>query len=161
MNWIYKALFLCFFATSMLLQSCGINSNLMFKQAKGEENNDSIPLQPVAAYRISPDDKITFSLSTNNGSEIVKGISGISTDAKSVQASTTEYMVRRNGEVELPVLGIVKVAGLTVEECEDKLIELFSVEYQSPFIQVRITNQRVIVFPGNGSDATVVSVGKF
>ena len=32
----------------------------------------------------------------------------------------------------------------------------YSREYQEPFIQVSITNQRVIVFPGNGSDAKVI-----
>ena len=158
MNWMYKALFFLLFASTLLFQSCGINSNLMFKQAKGEENNDSIPLQPVAAYRISPDDKITFTLSTNNGSDIIEGISGVSENGNKQGKATTEYFVRRNGDVEIPVLGIVNVGGLTVEECEDKLIELFSTEYQQPFVQVRITNQRVIVFPGNGSDATVVQL---
>ncbi len=153
---MYKILFFLSLILIITVQSCGINSNLMFKQAKGEENNDSIPLQPAEAYRISPDDKITFTLSTNNGAEIISGVSGVSEEGKGQVKSTTEYLVRRNGEVELPVLGIVKVAGLTVEECEDKLIELFSTEYQNPFIQVKITNQRVIVFPGNGSDATVV-----
>ena len=33
---------------------------------------------------------------------------------------------------------------------------MFASSYQDPFIQVKITNQRVIVFPGNGSDAKVV-----
>jgi len=158
MNWMYKTLFFLIIASTFLLQSCGINSNLMFKQAKGEENNDSIPLKPVEAYRISPDDKITFTLSTNNGSDIIEGISGVSEEGNKQGKATTEYLVRRNGDVEIPVLGIVNVGGLTVVECEDKLIELFSTEYQQPFVQVRITNQRVIVFPGNGSDATVVQL---
>jgi len=155
---MYKLLFVLSLLMTLLFQSCGINSNLMFKQAKGEENNDSIPLQPSEAYRISPDDKITFTLSTNNGADIIEGVTGISDDVKKQTKATTEYLVRRNGEVELPVLGIVHVAGLTVEECEDTLISLFSAEYQSPYVQVKITNQRVIVFPGNGSDATVVQL---
>ena len=147
----------CFLGTTLLLQSCGVNSNLMFKQAKGEINNDSIPLQPTEAYRISPDDKISFTLATNEGASIIEGISGVSDD-KLKNTSSTEYLVRRNGEVELPVLGMVEIAGLTVVECEDKLIELFSKQYQEPFVQVKITNQRVIVFPGNGSDAMVVQL---
>lgn len=157
MNWIYKLLFLLLVTSTMLFQSCGVNSNLMFKQAKGEEGNDSIPLRPSETYRISPDDKITFTLSTNNGSDIIEGVSGIN-EGTSRMEITTEYLVRRNGEVELPVLGIVTVGGLTVEECEDTLIGLFSFEYQEPFVQVKITNSRVIVFPGNGSDATVVKL---
>lgn len=157
MKLIYKTLLLTFFAAMFLLQSCGVNSNLMFKQAKGEVNNDSIPLQPRETYRISADDKITFTLATNKGASIIEGISGVS-DASKKTVNSTEYLVRSNGEVELPKLGIVKVAGLTVEECEDKLTDLFSAEYQDPFVQVKITNQRVIVFPGNGSDAKVVQL---
>ncbi len=158
MNWMYKLLFILFLLMTLFFQSCGINSNLMFKQAKGEENNDSIPLRPSEAYRISPDDKITFTLSTNNGSDIIEGVTGITDDSKNKTNKITEYLVRRNGEVELPVLGVVNVGGLTVEECEDTLVRLFSKEYQEPYVQVKITNQRVIVFPGNGSDATVVKL---
>ncbi|NRA10333.1 MAG: SLBB domain-containing protein, partial [Crocinitomicaceae bacterium] len=46
----------------------------------------------------------------------------------------------------------------SIEECEDKLVDLFSAQYKEPFVQVNITNHRVIVFPGNGSDAKVVTL---
>ena len=36
------------------------------------------------------------------------------------------------------------------------MVHLFSGEYVEPFVQVKVTNQRVIVFPGNGSDAKVI-----
>jgi len=50
----------------------------------------------------------------------------------------------------------VPVSGLTIPQFEDTLQKLFSKEYQEPFVQVKITNQRVVVFPGNGSDAMVI-----
>lgn len=146
-----------FFAITSLLQSCGVNSNLMLKQAKGDENAQNIPMEPAEAYKISPDDKISFSLSTNNGAQLVESLSGVSGTGVRA-AKELIYLVRSNGFVELPVLGKVEVAGLTIEECEDKLVELFSVEYKEPFVQVNITNHRVIVFPGNGSDAKVVNL---
>jgi len=138
-----------------LIQSCGVNSNLMFKEAKDEVKYDSIPLNPTEEYRISQDDKITFTLTTNNGTDIIEKMSGISSEKVSVN-SQTEYIVRTNGEVELPIVGKIKIAGLTVEQAEDTLVKLFSGEYIDPFVQVNITNQRVIVFPGNGSDAKVI-----
>lgn len=146
-----------FLGAVLVLQSCGVNSNIMFKQAKGEANNDSIPLTPSEVYRISADDKISFTLATNNGASIIEGISGID-GQNQTSRNSSEYLVRRNGKAELPILGLVSVAGLTVEECEDKLTELLSVEYQDPFVQLKITNQRVIIFPGNGSNATVVEL---
>ncbi len=138
----------------MLLPSCGVNSNVMFKVPKGEINYDSIPMTPSEDYRISVDDKITFNLNTNNGAAIIDRMSGIS-ESQRILTKEDEYVVRGTGEVELPVIGSVHIAGLTIEECEDTLTERYSF-YQNPFVQVKVTNQRVIVFPGNGSDARVI-----
>lgn len=142
-------------ATTSILLSCGVNSNIMFKEAEGTEVNSSeIPLKPTDEYRLSVDDKITFTLATNEGAVIIDGPDEIS--GANGTGVAMEYVVRSNGKVELPKLGKVYVAGLTVEECEDTLEALFSVEYQDPFVQVHVTNQRVIVFTGNGSDAQVI-----
>lgn len=146
------------------LQSCAVNSNLMFKEVKGEEskvvyNVDSIPMLPKEDYRISPDDKITFTLSTNNGTQIIERMSGIGEKVSSnTQGTKMQYLVRKNGKVELPVIGKTLIGGLTIEECEDTLAKLYSSSYINPFVQVQITNQRVIVFPGSGSDAQVVQL---
>jgi polysaccharide export outer membrane protein len=126
----------------------------MFKVPKGEVNFDSIPMFPVEDYRISPDDKITFEMYTNDGAVIIDNMSGVSPNRVNA-ASIREYVVRSNGEVELPVIGKINIEGLTIEQCEDTLVSKFT-SYQDPFIQVRVTNQRVIVFPGNGSDAKVI-----
>lgn len=137
-------------------QSCGVNSNIMFKSPKGEHaQSDSIPMTPLQDYQISVDDKLSFTLATNNGTKIIESLSGINQQVGGA-GTGSDYVVRRTGKVELPILGEVKVEGLTVAQCEDSLQRLFSKEYQDPFVQVRITNQRVIVFPGNGSDARVI-----
>lgn len=137
-----------------MFASCGVNSNVMFKVPKGEVNYDSIPMAPVEDYKISVDDKISFTLFTNNGAQIIDLMSGVSS-VNGVNNASYEYVVRRNGEVELPVIGNIYVQGLTIAECEDTLTNRFKM-YQDPFVQVKITNQRVIVFPGNGSDAKVI-----
>ena len=139
----------------ILVSSCGINSNVMFKEAKGAKTNDSIPLKPTEDYKISQDDKFTFSLTTKNGTRIIEELSGISTGSRVTQREL-EYIVRQNGEAKLPIIGLVKVAGLSVAECEDSLEMKYGVKFQDPFVQLRVTNQRVIVFPGNGSDARVI-----
>ena len=148
-----------FFMASVLLlslASCSINSNIMFKSPKGEHAvSDSIPMHPATEYRISADDKLTFSLSTNEGTKLLEAMSGVDQGGAG-QAGGTEYLVRNNGKVELPVLGEVKAEGLTIAEFEDSLEHLYAKEYRDPFVQVRITNQRVIVFPGNGGDAKVI-----
>ncbi|ASS47434.1 MAG: hypothetical protein A3D31_16465 [Candidatus Fluviicola riflensis] len=135
--------------------SCGINSNLMFKTPKGvPERNDSIPLRPTTEYTISRDDKFSFTLYTNGGKRIVENMAGMN-DTKG-NSQIPEYIVRPNGTAELPIIGEIMVAGLTVQQCEDTLAKAFAIEYQEPYVQVKLTNQRVIVFPGNGSEAKVI-----
>lgn len=151
---IFKIVF-SIFGLLLLATSCGVNSNVMFKEAKGAEVKDSIPLTPVEDYRISVDDKISFNLYTNDGKRIVESLTGIEEQSRWSRLET-EYLVRNDGTAKLPIIGYVHVEGLTVEECEDTLAKMYSAQYNSPFVQVRITNQRVIVFPGNGSDAKVI-----
>lgn len=141
---------------AIVVYSCGVNSNLMLKQAKGTEvNSDEIPLRPAEEYKIAVNDKITFQLYVNEGADLIDGTSEISvgSDGKFDKA---EYVVRNNGQVELPKLGKVEVKGKTVEQFEDTLEILYSKEYKAPFVKVQITNQRVIVFPGSGAEAKVV-----
>lgn len=147
---------ICVFCFILGLGSCGVNSNIMFKAPKGEyASKDSVPMFPTEDYRISVDDKMTFTLATNNGTKIIESMSGIGQEGVG-SSITTEYVVRKSGKVELPILGEVRIEGLTIAQCEDTLQQLFSKEYQDPFVQVQVTNQRVIVFPGNGSDAQVI-----
>lgn len=142
--------------TAGIYSSCGINSNLMFKTPKGvEEITDSIPLQPTTEYTISRDDKFTFTLYTNGGKRIVENLAGMDEEQRLTMEKPV-YIVRPNGTAELPVVGSIKVAGLTVQQCEDTLQQYYAKEYKEPFVQVQLTNQRVIVFPGNGSDAKVI-----
>lgn len=144
----------------VVFSGCGINSNIMFKVAKGDEvHYDSIPLAPTEDYLISIDDKITFQLYTNDGEMLLLNNADVAQKnvaGNTNSSSTVEYLVKRDGTVELPKLGKIKIQGLSVTQCEELLKELYSIEYQKPFVQVQITNQRVVVFPGNGSDAKVI-----
>ena len=145
-----------FIGCLILTASCGVNSNLMLKQAKGTEvNSDEIPLRPTEEYKIAVNDKIAFQLYVNEGADLVDGTTEISVGSNG-EFDQAEYVVRSNGQVELPKLGKVEAEGMTVEQFEDTLEMLYSTEYKEPFVKVQITNQRVIVFPGSGSDAKVV-----
>lgn len=137
------------------LGSCGVNSNIMFKTPKGEEiTGDSIPMFPTEDYKISIDDKITFQLYANDGEIILQN--SIAGGQNAVRTGINEYLVRRNGYAELPIIGDILIAGMTVHQTEDTLEKLYAKDYNNPFVQVKITNKRVVVFPGNGSDAKVI-----
>jgi polysaccharide biosynthesis/export protein len=71
-----------------------------------------------------------------------------------------EYSVRANGTADLPIIGNVMVADQTISQCEKMLAAAYAEKngYKDPFVQVQITNRRVIVFPGTGGDAKVVTL---
>lgn len=137
--------------------SCGVNSNIMLKQEKGVvANTEDIPMKPREDYRIVADDKFTFNLFTNDGYDLID--SKASPTANTNSGAAVEYTVRADGNVDLPIVGEVQVLGMTLEECEDTLQSLYATDFQDPYVNVKmkLTNQRVIVFPGGGSDAQVV-----
>jgi len=140
----------------LLISSCGINGNLMFRAPKETmtADADSLLFKPAEEYTMSHDDKFSFTLYTNGGQRIVEKMAGMNATAGNFEVP--EYIIRQDGNAELPVIGLLHVEGLTVQQCEDTLAKRYSDEYKNPFVQVKITNQRVIVFPGNGSDAKVI-----
>ena len=147
-----------FIGILIALNSCGINSNVMFKTPKDTSvEKDSLLFAAPTEYILSDDDKLTFSLSTNNGEMIVQSYAfGNQIVNNNVNATGYEYRVHAGGLIEVPIVGNVKVSGLTVQQCEDTLELRYSAYYQKPFVQVRVTSQKVIVFPGTGSDAKVI-----
>ena len=159
MKRLVKFLFVVSF--TLILSACAnINSNIMFKIPKGENFTfDSIPLKPTEDYVIGPGDRFTFFFSTNNGERIISGLSGVNgTDGQNFNRNmqnVQDYLVRRDGTVELPVIGIMKVQGFTTIELEDVLTEILSKNYIDPFVQIKLSNQRIIIFPGRG-EAKVV-----
>lgn len=158
---ILTSLFI-FIGFSILLTSCGVNSHVMFQTSDSEVITENIPTSPTDAYRLAPDDKITFSLYVENGKRIIDVSSGIGAQGSGSQQLSTskslQYLVRHDGKVELPMLGLVDVVGMSIIEIQQKLRDLYSVNYIDPFIQVEVTNRRVIVFPGSGGDAKVIPI---
>ena len=62
--------------------------------------------------------------------------------------SPLQYLILPDSTVKLPVLGYVKLAGLTVREAEQKLEEEYNQFYKNPFVMLELKNRRVIVYTG-------------
>jgi polysaccharide biosynthesis/export protein len=146
----------------LVLSSCGVNSSLMFRTKKSEIIRDNIPIAPTEAYRIAPDDKFIFTLYTNDGKRVIDMLTGITEDGNMAGMqrlggnNSINYWVKPSGYVELPIIGEVQLAGKSVKEAQDHLSQLYSAFYTKPFVQLEVTNQRVIVFPGNAGTARVI-----
>jgi polysaccharide export outer membrane protein len=153
--------FLVVFVIGLILHSCAnVNSNVLFKIPKGENfQYDSLPLKPSQDYVIGPGDRFNFVFSTNKGEKLITGLSGVKgVDGQSFYQSSNiqDYLVRTDGTAELPVIGVIKVQGMTITNLKDTLTKILMKDYIDPFVQIRLTNQRVIVFNGRGRAQVVV-----
>jgi len=141
-------------ASMALLSSCSVNSDLMFRTPTDYEF-DQLVDSLSSNYTISPNDIVNFRLFTNDGIQILD-LNREQGNASRNLTFSLNYIVRPDSLVELPSLGLVNITGLTVPEAQDELTKLYEEYYVEPFIQLEITNNRVIVFPGSGGSAQVI-----
>ncbi|MGB1104813.1 MAG: polysaccharide biosynthesis/export family protein, partial [Crocinitomicaceae bacterium] len=110
-------------------------------------------------YKIDVNDILQFRFFTQKGQRILD-IATTSVPGQQNQLfnpnNSLNYVVQRDSLVNFPAVGEVNVVGMTIREAEKYLEELYSDLYVSPFVQISVTNRRVIVFPGNGGDAQVL-----
>lgn len=138
----------------MTFSSCKVfRSNLMLKTPKDydyDKLSDSLSSQD---YKLAPNDIITVRIFSNDGFKIIDL-------ANSNQFFQFEinYVIEKDGRVKLPLVGRVPLAGLTIRESETYLEQIYDTFYVKPFVSMKVVNRRVIVFPGNGGKAQVVSL---
>lgn len=154
------------FLISILLftGSCQINPSVMFKVPKNYEYANDQTIGGVE-YRISPNDIVGFSVYTNDGFKLID----LTTSTTSVTSqiapgvgnssdNMTNFLVEPDGLVKLPIIGKVKIEGMTVREAEKMLEKEFATFYNKPFVMLRVLNRRVMVFSGTGGAGKVVNL---
>lgn len=140
---------------ALLVSSCKIfRSNLMLKTPKDFNYDKLVDSVSRVDYKIAPNDAIVYRIFTNNGFKLIDLASG----TNSVFRNDLDVIVESSGYVKMPLLERVYVAGLSVKEAEKLLEEKYSKYYVDPYVSLRVTNKRVIVFPGNGGQARVLSL---
>lgn len=143
----------------LILASCGINSNLMLKTDKDYAfaNVDSLN-ETKTEYRIDRNDIIQMRFFTNEGFKILDIVTSENNAQNQLfnPNNSLNYVIQNDSLVSLPVLGKVNLVGKTIREAELYLEDRYSSIYVDPFVQLSVSNRRVIVFPGNGGDAQVL-----
>jgi polysaccharide biosynthesis/export protein len=61
-----------------------------------------------------------------------------------------EYLVDREGKVKLPMIGEIKLLGLSLREAEAVLQKEYTKFYEHPYVIVRYQNKRVVVLGAPG-----------
>lgn len=137
---------LIFAVTIFLFSSCATQN--VFNYEKGL-THDSLLLSK-AAYRIRIDDKVSLSVWDHDDLSI-GSLYGI---YNSNEVYGKWVLVDRAGEITLPRIGRVTVAGKTIRETEDTLTKLFSKSIVNPILKLQVLNREISILgevknPGN------------
>jgi len=151
--------FLFVFILSVLLSSCGINSEFMFQAPKEFVYDVPVIDSSSIDYRIQPNDVINFEIFTNEGALMIE-VSTSSVETKSTyRVGNIEYLVNSQGFVEFPVIGMQKISGLSIAEAQDYIEDLYTPQFNRPYVQLKVMNRRAIVFTSPAGEGQVLQLG--
>jgi polysaccharide export outer membrane protein len=103
-------------------------------------------------YKIAANDAVQYRIFTNNGFNLI----ALATSSNATFRNDLDVIVESDGAVKMPLLGRINILGLTIKEAQELLETKYSEYYIDPFVSLKITNKRVIIFPGNGGQAKVL-----
>lgn len=159
---IYQNIFL-YLTVIFCLSSCVTQKQIAYFQ-KGENQPDSInlsklyvpkiqsgdilsiyisSLNPTASSFFNPYSTTPISSDNNNAATQVSIVGGISPAL--TQSAAPGFLVDVAGIIELPLLGQVKIAGLTTSEARDTIKKRLRTYLKEPTVNVRFLNYKVSV----------------
>lgn len=153
---------------SLLFGACVPNRKYMYLQ-KNDVNQKNLPKDTVLRtytqvpfdYRIQPNDALYVRFESLTPGEfdffnqVQSGGGGGSAGNQNVQLRSE--LVDPEGNISYPIVGKVKVAGMTVFEVQEKLQELANQYLKSPVVKVRLVNFRYTMLGEVASEGTITA----
>ena len=128
--------------------SCNSNKNIIYLQSNGEQHSvgEFLSYEPI----LKADDVLMIVVSAENPEVAapynMKLVSVLdNSDAASSRERIQTYLIDKEGSVEFPMLGKIKLAGLTRLEAINKLKLLLTYHIKDPLVNIRILNFKVSV----------------
>ncbi len=156
---VLRSVIICGTATILFFSSCSSYKIAYLKDIPDSLHNVQIATESDVFTEpvIQPSDILQVTVETiDPGASGGLGSQGSSSSASSSllgkagggsgeQANAPGYLVDKNGMVELPIVGKVKVAGLTTAEARDLINVKASEYFKEPIVNVRYANFKVTV----------------
>ena len=142
---------------SILLSSCYINQSVMLKTDR-DYTFSAFPDTSKEEYIISPNDVFTFRLLYNDGFKMIDLTTDGQGQRNNLRNQGITYLVEFDGMVKFPLLRRINLAGKTIRQAELMLEEMYSAYYVKPYVVLKVTNRRVMVFPGSSGDAQIINL---
>lgn len=142
-------IFLISILAIMMCTSCASRKNIVYFQ--DEPLDSDVLMSEPKQLLYKPDDILTINVSALDPDTVrpfnlpvVSNNTGSITSAQGMQQMQT-YLVDYDGNIEFPVLGKIKVAGLTRTELTSMLVERISTMANDPIVNVRLANFTITI----------------
>ncbi|MBQ0074741.1 MAG: polysaccharide biosynthesis/export family protein [Prevotella sp.] len=159
-----KKILLFFFvaAVAMMFSGCAITKHVAYFQ-----NMDSVDISqrhPAPETHIKTNDELTILVSSTNPEAAepfnlnINSRSSSSSSNQTLSKAMYCYIVDADGFINYPVIGKVKVVGLTRPQVEQKLAELikpYFAENENPVVKVRMSGFRITIIGEVGSSKVI------
>jgi polysaccharide export outer membrane protein len=149
-------------AVILLFTACSAHRNLVYfsdlPQTEIDQTKDLSAVLSSSEPKIQQNDVINITVTSlspesnnlfnviNTGNNLVYNNSNTnSNNGSDISIARIGYRVDKNGDVGFPVLGEVKLAGLTTDEAESYLIRQLGAYIKSPLVSVNFLNFKVTV----------------
>ncbi len=146
----------------ILLSSCKTGRNLVYFSdlRSGQETKETI--ENTIVPRIQVNDLLSITVSSLDPETNVLFNTGVllppnsPTSPVAAEKVSEGYLVNQEGDINFPVIGKVRLIGLTREEATRKMTDLISVHVRNPIVNIRFLNFRVTVIGEVNTPATFV-----
>lgn len=135
----------------IILSSCGSYKNIPYYQNLDQSKPTVEQITNFSPLTIQPTDILGINVNSRNpeSSSIfnynLNRVNGNNYD-NSTDNPVTGYLVNAKGEIALPLIGTLKVEGLTTDQLQDKLKTDLLTYYKDPTVSIRIINLKVAVY---------------
>ena len=147
-------------AVVLIGSSCGVKKKRVILrdvktsvEAKGVDRSQALEYEHV----LRPDDKVLINFF--NHPELSTGsiftLSGVDRNVSGGAAQDKGVLIDKDGNINLPYVGKLKVAGLTTIQTEQLLMKSYEVYYPDPLINIEVINLRVQVLGEVSKPGTV------
>ena len=133
---------------SVFFSSCAPKINAVYFSDLDSLKVHEVDLPKFSEPLIQTDDILSITVQTIDPAASV----AVNQTPAAASVSSTDYtgplsgfLVDKKGEVEIPMLGVIKLAGLTTYEAKEKIRKVAAVYYTNPTIQVRFANYKITV----------------
>lgn len=141
------------FIAALLLSSCGSSEKVAYLQNAGQVSAESSKV--LFDARIMPKDILTITVTTIDPEAAIPFNLSVPTTVSQAGSKTLtsqpvlqDYLVANDGTIDFPIIGEIKVAGLTKKECEAMIMEKirpYLAETEKPIVTVRMSSYSIAV----------------